>query len=89
MLSIVSGQEADEAERDREEFEAWYDTVRANQALQVCVWRQEALSSRYIPELEKRLFSQRPIRVSSFAFSHRSGCILSSWTAGGAHICVT
>ena len=65
MLSIVSRQEADGAEHDREEFEAWYADVRANNPLQVCVWRQEASSSRYVPEVVRYVFSQRFLEANA------------------------
>ena len=65
MLSIVSRQEADGAEHDREEFEAWYADVRANNPLQVCVWRQEASSSRYVAKVEKYVFSQRFLEANA------------------------
>ncbi len=65
MLSIVSGQVADGAERDREEIEVWYADVRANQALKVCVWRKEASSPRCIPKVEKHMFSQRFLEANS------------------------
>ena len=56
MLSIVSRQEADGAEHDREEFEAWYADVRANNQVKVCVQRQEASS---VQEVKKVGISQR------------------------------
>ena len=87
MLSIVSRQEADGAEHDREEFEAWYADVRANNPLQVCVWRQEASSSRYVAKVEKYVFSQRFLEANAIIIQtffrlrrmgvpreHRYGC---------------
>ena len=90
MLSFVCGQEAgkrDEAERDRKDFEAFYDTVIVNQPLKVCVWRKEASSPRYIPEVEKRMFSQRFLEANAIIIQtffrlrrmgvpreHRYGC---------------
>ena len=87
MLSIVSRQEADGAEHDREEFEAWYAGVRANNPLQVCVWRQEASSSRYVAKVEKYVFSQRFLEANAIIIQtffrlrrmgvpreHRYGC---------------
>ena len=65
MLSIVSGQEVGKQdERDRKECEAWYDAVRSNRDLFVCVCK-EASSSRYTPELVKYVFSQRFLEANA------------------------
>ena len=65
MLSIVSRQAADGAEHDREQFETWYAGVRANKPLPVCVWRQEASSSRYAPQVVRYVFSQRFLEANA------------------------
>ena len=66
MLSIVSGQEVGKQdERDRKECEAWYEAVRANQSQKVCVWREEASSSRYAPEVVRYVFSQRFLEANA------------------------
>ena len=68
MLSFTCGEEAgtlDKAERDRQEFEAFYDTVKMNKSLKVCVWRKQASSPLYIPKVETIMFSQRFLEANA------------------------
>ena len=68
MLSIVSRQEADGAEHDREEFEVWYADVRANNQVKVCVRRQEASSVQEVFEvgISQRFLDANAIIIQTF-----------------------
>ncbi len=68
MLSFTCGEEAgtrDKAERDRQEFEAFYENVKMNNSLKVCVWRKQPSSPRHIPKVETIMFSQRFLEANA------------------------